>query len=371
MNKERIKELRRSIAEIENPYPKDDLIMNYSDFLKIRDFLRHYQFNPIVFNNLLKLANDEWKSGKRINRLSLLQMTKRYLHVAQKPTKQDYHIKGSQNNITLSLDTRIQMFELFKKSIDDINNIHVKQIEEVSRICNNILINIELTEIEEEWLCHRVEASNHILNRILRYPSKSKVISKWAKDNFKNDKFRIRRAELVAWILDEEPDFVIDRQTLIDDFEYLNKYDSEAIKIYEDEVIANKIIESELGDFFPKKRWYGSDDFDSEPSNKTFVDISEPELNLARRFYPIPIDSTKEYPLQIPDYDKLKLDFYDELKIIQKITMIWSITYSRLDNKIKSALLKKYYCDETYYSMYKVGKRTKNTELLGWILEKQ
>lgn len=73
MNKQRKIELQRAIIELEKPYPKDDLILSYPDFIKVWDYLIHYQFNPVVFENLVNLANDFWNSEKRISRLSMLQ----------------------------------------------------------------------------------------------------------------------------------------------------------------------------------------------------------------------------------------------------------------------------------------------------------
>jgi hypothetical protein len=107
----------------------------------------------------------------------------------------------------------------------------------------------------------------------------------------------------------------------------------------------------------------------TNPAKK--VILSVPELKLSKRPYGVTIDTSNEYPVSIPDFEKLRADFYLNLPIHKKVTMIWSIAYSRLDNSTKCSLLKKYYTDETYYSMYKVCKRTKNIELVKWILEQQ
>ena len=51
--------------------------------------------------------------------------------------------------------------------------------------------------------------------------------------------------------------------------------------------------------------------------------------------------------------------------------MIWAIGYSRLDNQTKENLLKKYYCEESYYSLFRVSKKIKQVDLLEWLLDKQ
>jgi hypothetical protein len=368
MRRQRKIELQRAIIELEKPYPKDDLILSYSDFLKVRDYLNYYQFNPIVFDNLLNLVNDKWKSEKRINRLSLLQKTKQYFLITQQDITRDDYSRNIKPNFQLKVETRKLLFNLFRKTFEERNYISHKQLDEARKICNNVLINLELTPIEEEWLCSNILVSELILNRVLRYPIKSEVISNWAKSNFQNNILRSRRAELLSWIIDQEPTFEIDQQTLINDFEYLNQSDLQAIKNYDDEITANKIIEQELGEYLPKKTHYG---FFDDTYHEERVDLSVPELKLIKRPYSIPIDTSKEYPVSIPNFEALKQDFYTNLPTHQKVTMIWAIGYSRLDNELKFSLLKKYYSNETYYSMYRVCKRTKNIKLLKWISERQ
>lgn len=365
MNKQRKIELQRAIIELENPYPKDDLILSYSDFLMVRDYLNYYQFNPVVFDNLINLANDIWNTKKRISRLSLLQKIKQYLH--HDPTR-DYYNRSTKPNFQLKVETRKLLFNLFRKTFEERNYISHKQLDEARKICNNVLINLNLTQIEEEWLCSNTLASELILNRVLRYPIKSEVISNWAKSNFQSNTLRSRRAELLSWIIDQEPTFEICQQTLIDDFEYLNQSDLQAIQNYDDEIAANKIIEQELGEYLPKKTYYNFFDGTYHEEN---VDLSIPELKLSKRPYGVTIDTSKQYPVSIPNFEKLREEFYKNLPTHQKVTMIWAIAYSRLDNTLKYSLLKKYYSNETYYSMYKVCKRTKNNELLKWILERQ
>lgn len=368
MDKQRKIALQRTIIELEHPYPKDDLIVSYADFLKVRDYLSYFQFNPIFFKNLVKLANDLWNTEKRISRLSLLQKIKQYYHITQQGTTKHYYRRNTKPNFEIAVETRMLLFDLFKKTFEEKNFISQKQLSEARKICNNVLINIALTPLEESWLCANFSESELILNRVLRYPVKSEIISNWAKSNFQYNLFRSRRPELISWMIDQEPSFEIDQQTLIDDFEYLNNCDLQAIQNYDDEMIANKIIEKEMGEYLPKKTSYNI-------KERTFyeekVDLPDPELKLSQRPYGVQLDSSKDYPVSIPDFEALKKDFYENISVHQKVTMIWAIGYSRLDNNIKCALLKKYYCNETYFTIHKVCKRTKNIELLKWILTQQ
>lgn len=368
MEKKQKIEILKAIAEIENPYPKNNLISSYGDFLKVRNYLPYYKFNPIVFDELLQLVLNEWESHKRINRLSLLQSVKQYFRGALDEKQREYYSIKTRPHRTLGITTRKKVFDLFRKVFEESKYISTRQLDEARKICNYVLINLELTPVEEEWLCSNISASELILNRVLRYPVQSTVITTWAKSNFKNDCYRHRRAELVGWVIDETPDFEVDQQTLIDDFDYLNQCDLQAIQNYDDEVAANKIMEQELGEYLPKRPYYSPFD---DAINGEEIDLSLPELTLSKRPYSIPIDSSKSYPVRIPDFDFLKHNFYNDLAVHQKITMIWAIAYARIDNKLKFALLKKYYCKETYYSLYRICKRTNNLALLKWMLQNQ
>lgn len=368
MEKYRKKELQQAIAEIENIYPKDDCILSYADFLKVRDSMAFYQFNPMLFKNLVHLANELWYSEKRISRLSLLQKIKQYYRNTRRQPNRGFYWQNTTPDFQFSLELRMQLFNLFRKTFEEINYISENQLDIARKICNNLLINIELSPSEEEWLCAHASVSELILNRVLRYPIKSNVITQWAKNNYKNNAFRNRRAELVSWIMDQDSHFDIDLQTLTDDFEYLNQCDIQAIQDYDEEMEAIQLIEEELSDHLPKIRHY--DLFEDSFWEET-VKLSTPELKLFQRHYPIPIDSSQEYPVSIPDFKKLKEEFYNDLPLHKKLTMIWATTYSRLDNSLKCSLLKQQYSKDTYYSLLMACKKTKNIALLQWILDQQ
>jgi hypothetical protein len=368
INRQRKIELQRAILELEKSYPEDDLVLSYSDFLKTRDFLVYYQFNPAVFENLIRLTLDLWNTGRRINRLSLLLKSKQYLHASQQSKEKDSYSSYIRPGIKHPSKTKKLLFNLFRKTFEKSSCLSNKQVEEARKICNSLLINLALTSKEEEWLCSNIHVSELILNRVLRYPVKSEIISNWAKNNFHNTLLINRRAELISWIIDQEPSYEIDRQTLIDDFELLNQIDVQTVQNYDDEIAANKILVRELSEYLPRKIHY--DPITGE-NFKEEIDLSVPELKLSRRHYSVTIDMNREFPTIIPDFEKLRENFYANLPAYQKMTMIWGIAYSRLGNEVKYSLLKKYYSDETYYSMYKVCKKTKNIELLKWVLEQQ
>jgi hypothetical protein len=358
--------LKKAILAIENPYPKDDSIITYSDFLKHRDFLYYYQFNPVVLDNLILLCLDLWTTQKRISRLSLLENIKSYLNSKDRININGafyYHAKPA---VKLASKTRTDLFKIFKKAFEEIEHITILQRESAKTIVNSMLMNMGLSATEEIWLIDHISDSNHILNRVLRYPLKSEIISQWAIHNFLNNKYRNRRAEVLSWVLDETPHFVIEKQTLIDDFDYCNFVDKKAIKHYHDELEANEAIGKEFGDFFPKieSNIYGDPSYGNES-----IDLTQPELKLTRRFYNQLGNNHNVYDQPLPSFEMMHNNFHSNLDVIHCITMIWGIGYSRLKNELKTKLIKNYYREETYNSMLKVAKKNKNVSLLKWLME--
>lgn len=243
-------------------------------------------------------------------------------------------------------------------------------MERVRNICNHLLINIALTQEEEKWLCRFSNPPPLILNRLLRYPKKSTIISAWVKEYFYVDEYRNRRAEFISWIIDENPQYEVDKQVLIDDFNYHNKIDKRAIKEYVTEAEAVFYIENDLSELLASKE-ESSNIYDRE-NGKIFLPLKKPELKLTRRNYGVPLDiNSPDYVGgYLPDFEKLQTRFYETLDTFQYLTMIWGIAYSRLSDTEKFELFKKYYTEDTSYSLIKIASRAKNLTMLNWLLER-
>jgi hypothetical protein len=368
MSNQRKIELCKAIAAINNEYPPDDLITTYADYLKVRNTLPYYQFNPRVFEQLVQLTISNWKTHKRINRIGLLTSIKLYSFTApQNPHKSllGYSIPCDDLN---NPNTALILFTLFQLVYNEAQYISPKQLRDARKICNRLLIDITLTQDAETWLCNHAFVSTAILNRVLRYPQKSTIISAWAQAHFNDSTLCARRAELIGWILDIDPGFVVSKEILIKDFEYMNAIDQKAISDYEDELRANKLIEDELSDFLPRTRHY--DPFEGTEEEEAILP-SVGELKLSKRFYGVSSIHSESCSQLIPNFERMKEEFNRDIDMILQITMIWSIGYSRLNHQEKTYLLKSYYNEERYRSIYKVGLKNRNTELLHWLIEMQ
>jgi hypothetical protein len=314
------KEIKRLVSklEVENHYPDDNLITCYKDFLRIRDSLRYYQFNPVVFQSLVALTICLWETKERISRLSLLTAIK--------------HYANREKNLELDIQTRKHIFTLFRNTFEKSQFLPKNHIIEAQHILNYLLVNITLTNEEERWFCENENQSTNIINRILRYPVYSKIITQWVKEHFNSDKFHTRRAEAVGWLLDETPDFIVEEQTLIDDFEYTNLLDIEKIK--------NKDLSFQ---YYPH------------------------EVVIERFYIRLKINLSSNVD---PDFENVRKYFYDNIDIIKRQTMLWAVAYSRLDVQRKMKLFERYYSDELFFSLFNICKKYKLIEVLKWLQTK-
>ena len=372
MNKINRQEIIRTLAAEANEYPPDDLIITYADFLKNGQYLCYNKYNPLVLERLSALTDDLWSSSKRISRITLLTTIKKYVVVAHYDAGyfDGYYKKGFPVQDIFTESIKSNLFSIFKKVHTGPRYLTEKQQEEGKQISNYFLKYSHLNPDDLLWLCENALSSLYFLNRILRYPAPSTLITSWAKENVNTNKLRSRRAELTSWIIDEDLEYQINTETLIADFEYQNNLDKKTFEDYIDEIDYHQHLADELGDIFDVKKIsdYRFDGLYKEP--EILDGFTEPTYTLSKRFYKVPLLTDKQYNIQIPDFDTLSKTFYNNLNITRDITMIWSIAYSRLDVKTKTELLKNYYHEHTITSLIKVAIKFDFIPLLKWMVTK-
>ena len=338
------KQLLNQILQYEHPQAPDDLILTYKDFLKVRDFLLYYPFNPVVFDNLLKLTMELWTSNQRISRLSLLQGINRYYSVFC--SKQTY--KGISTGLTAEnfpVEIKELIFDLFKMTMEDFRFITPNQVDAARALANSLLIGMTLSDEQIKWLCDRAFVAKQPLNRVLRYPHKSRIISEWMKSNYDNDLLRQRRSEVVGWIMDYEPGFEIQKNTILDDFRYLNDLDIKML---------NKFKVDRKG-FFKTLDMSG---------NYTA------EMNFIFTIYGAPYGKLRKEINRLDDVSSVLRYVYTDLNNIEMKLKIWAIAWSRIEKETKVEMLKKYYSEETQLEIIRANEKIKSADLLRWILEK-
>lgn len=348
-------EINCAIAEIEQKFPANNLISSYKDFIKHRNYLHFYQYNEAVIINLIDLTHSLWNTKNRINRASLISVTKRYFKKAE-----------SKTNIPTATATKI--FELFKEIVNHENlNYSRDSIELTKKAINSILVGIILKEEELKWLCDNSNHSGFILNRLLRYNLKSNAISNWAKENFEKDFARNRRSEITSWIINENPNFKIDKDTIEYDFEYQVNEDKRLVEVFKEEMDAYRFIEKEVRPLITSD----DDSFFDDDGLEYKIKIQEkPSLNIPRRIYSYSLAMPIGYGGDIPDFKSTSERFYDNFEIHYQRIMAWSIAYSRLAIDEKINQLSKYYSKELYPTFFTIGKRLKSVEYFKWLKER-
>jgi hypothetical protein len=358
--KKKLVRIHRAIAEINNPYPPDSSIINYRDFLKHRESLPFYKFNPNVFENLLDLSLSSWHTTERISRLSLLENIRRY---SRDEESRSAYLNSNRKLTSLPPGVKKKLFLLFKNCFEEARVLTEKQLPEAGKICNSLLLNIALDEDEEKWLCTNYTLSPLILNRLLRYPKRSKIISSWVKEHYHDDTLRSRRAELLSWILDEEPEYSLNEKTLLDDFNYFNEQDRKAVQEVKETFELNRLLAEQLGNNEISDRIFDIPGIDLNPES----DLNLKSLELSKRFYNVPTKFSDDYCENFPDLDKLDVHFHQNLDTFLRVTMMWGIGYSRLNDEQKSALLMIYYSEEAENTFFRICQRCKLVDPLEWL----
>ena len=335
--------------------PDDNLIKSYSDFLKLRTILSAYKFNKNTYSNLVRLTVELWQSSQSISRPSLLAAISSYRGI-------------NQDNSQVDFETARRLFFLFRETnINDLLPYSQDTISRMRSCTNKALKGIHLTNIEISELIKNVDRSKHILNRVLRYPKGDSKITDWVRNIFLYDHYRERRPELIAWILDEDEDFTINNDVLVDDFEFLFSKDRKTVEEFKCEYYAYiTATEANQRKMEVRKALLGTPDWmnDFPPFG-----LEKPALRLQKRIYNKSIELEGDPHLIIPDFNNRRRDFYTRIDFYKRLTMLWSVAYSHQKKQIKMRLYKRYYTPELYPAALKIGSRTKNAQFLEWIYE--
>lgn len=356
--------LKKAYLEIENKYPDDRNTLEYKDYLKIRNEIPYYQFNPNFFFALVQLLCQEWNSTSRINRISMLQMIQLYQNKCDKNRNEK---ESKVKKDTLLYKTNRLLFKIFTLVHVQKQFLPENQIEKGQKLANHIIKKQDLVNEEIEWLVEHPFLSEHTLNRIIGYHYPSPIISEWILKEFNNDKLRLRRNEIIGWVLDLNPQFEVDHATLLADFQYMNKIDLERIHQFQKEL--------------ENSRYYAysntEQQFDITLYNKTTNHLKPPfsllpvnkGIQLTRKYIDYRFFQSSEFNFPIPDFYSIEEEFEININYYHSLSMIWGVAYSHLDQTTKTQLLIKYYHDYNIATLIKICKKNKNKEMINFILQ--
>ena len=104
-----------------------------------------------------------------------------------------------------------------------------------------------------------------------------------------------------------------------------------------------------------------------------FLDLNKkgkPVLNRPRRHYSGHIDMNSGYGMDIPDFARIKQNFYDRFDYYYYKLKAWSIAYSRLSIDSKTRLLNKFSSPELIPSLLAIGKKLNSVKYYNWLKQK-
>jgi hypothetical protein len=160
---------------------------SYDTILKYYNFLRYSSFDEKFIVNFLNIIQPCIDNRKRFQRKKMIKLLK--VHLKKRPISKK-----------LKLETTNLLFKFYESQI-------LNSTDETSNDLSVIIKNLELNRENIKWLIQNAGKSNYILNRLLRYPVKSDMISDWAKNCLECNQFADRKSELLGYVLDKYPDY--------------------------------------------------------------------------------------------------------------------------------------------------------------------
>jgi hypothetical protein len=348
----------------------DDLIGNYRDFVKWRDLLPHMRYNPKVMHALATLATDLLNTPSRVNRYELLRCMVRYrtrtLPVA-------YYGPKEVPTLDLLPETDALLFGLCLQIMTSRHlPVSSAQANDVKRYANVLMMRVRLNDDRVDEMVMALPEEPALLNRLLRYVEPSAAISHWARQEMQHAEWAYRRGEVVAWVLNENPDYVVPDAVLHADFEEMNRRDGEIATRHMQNTEQQIRLQHDFPDLF------------TEPEDVLGFLYSEDEKRMRkqdealRRFnemFPIrpgmkmPMTYSQTLKIYLPDVVAGKRVFEDNLDKIRSNCMLRAVRHCHLPAKTKLSLFKKHYHPANHFQAVTIAKALGHAGMLRWLLE--
>jgi hypothetical protein len=172
-------------------YIPDELLQDYKIILEYKDLIRFAKPDRRILNHLLDVVIDKIKNNQKFQRITFIKLIR------------------CQCDISF-IDKTIsdKLFFVFQSLIIEVN-------ETISWSLSVIIKNIELSQENIDWLIENFETSEHIQNRLLRYPRPNMAITTWGKLRLKQKDLDKRLSELIGLQLNFDPNFAFKDKTIL------------------------------------------------------------------------------------------------------------------------------------------------------------
>lgn len=152
----------------------DECLESYESIISHKDLLRRTKPSEKILHRLLDILIERISKNLRYQKLTMVKLIKQQLHPE------------------LMTDEVInRLFFIFQSLIVDAT-------DEVAWKLTMTIKDIELGDEQIIWLVDHYEKSNHIINRLLRYPKANKTIYRWAQKCLDNAELENRLSELIG-----------------------------------------------------------------------------------------------------------------------------------------------------------------------------
>lgn len=170
----------------------NEIFQDYKTILEYKDLIRNAKPDKRILNHLLDTVTEKIKSKKRFQKITFIKL-----------------IRWQCDNSFIDRSTSDKLFFVFKSLINEVN-------ETISWSLSVTIKDIELSKENIDWLIDNYEFSEHIQNRLLRYPVPNKAITTWCDQRLKKKDLANRLSELIGLKLNFDTNFTFnDKISLI------------------------------------------------------------------------------------------------------------------------------------------------------------
>ena len=160
-----------------------ELLTEYKTVIELKKLIKYAKPDRRILNNLLDIAIQRISNNQRFQKNTFIKLIRR-------------HTK----TIFIDKEIKEKIFYVFQSLITKVN-------DETAWSLTVLLKDIELLDEQINWLIKNFEISEHIQNRLLRYPVPNQDISSWAKECIDRKILESRLSELIGLQLNYNPSF--------------------------------------------------------------------------------------------------------------------------------------------------------------------
>ncbi len=187
--KERIETLEHEVFKFFPQQYIKDFIKTANDIVSHKQLLQSAFLDESSLEYLVDLMVDNVQKNRRFKRVASIKVLKQLIKKCDR-----------KENFQTSLARKL--FYLYRHFIFSDN-------EAIQWAVSIFIKDVVLDDADVLWLIDNHDESEHIINRLLRYPVYNTKISKWAERVYKNGDLLTRQSEVIAILIsDEVPNYI-------------------------------------------------------------------------------------------------------------------------------------------------------------------